>query len=255
DVQEFVCDLVRDVATAYEPDRVELESIEYVPTDHGYHHELDGVPLDEWHRLLLGLDFSPSAMRDAAQRGVDVERARIAVRELLDSFFVDPIGTSAGLTSPDRDPEIDALLAARREIIADLVGRISRASAVPVDVILSPWGRRVATLDLEGHDPVLLASNASRLLMPLYTSDAAEIETELVALKSQLGSLSAVTPVLYLLHQHTPSVSVLEAACEVIGQLGISRINVYNHAFIASPTFDWLGQVLSIPSTGLSGDA
>ncbi len=246
DVREYLCALVADIVESYEPDRVELESVEYVPTEHGHHHELDGIALDHLHRALLGLDFSDHALTDLQTRGVDAERARERVRRRLSAFFSDsgaPVDATSVLAE---EPEIAAFFRERLQIIADLAQTVREAARsagrTGVDVILSPWSRRVSELWLEGHSPALLAQAVDRLIAPLYFPDAADVGAELDALEQELGALEQVTPILLLLEQMTPNAEQLRLAVTEVQRRGIQRLNLYNHAFVRLETLGWIRQ-------------
>lgn len=252
-VREYLCAMMADIVARYEPDRIELESIEYVPTDHGYHHELDGVALDTFHRALLGIDFSEHARADLAARGVDVERACERVRARLADLLQGRSATVELDQALAEEPEIRSVFDARLAIIADLVREVRQAAQAVgpcgVDVILSPWSRPARLLWLEGHSPRLLAEAADRLVAPLYFADPGEIASELAALECELGGLDRVTGILLLLEPVTPNEAALRAALDKVRAAGLSRLNFYNHAFVRLETLDWIRAATSSEAT------
>jgi hypothetical protein len=75
-VRDLVVLVVGDLVDAEIYDRILLESIEYLPLRHGYHHEVIGVPLDAGHEFLLSLCFCTACQKRAKGAGIDAERLR-----------------------------------------------------------------------------------------------------------------------------------------------------------------------------------
>lgn len=239
EVREYVKQLVLDVALAYEPDALELESLEYVPVAHGYHHELDGVRLSLYDQALMGADFSPHAQEDLSDRGVDVERCMSVVRRRLDDVF------SSSRPAPHRDePELDQLFAARAAIVTDLVGEIVSAvteqTEARVDVILSPWQRSPEELWLEGHNAPDLARHARRLLAPAYYAEPSAITRHLTELGKELGDLEDVTAILLAMPPSAESKQQLVDAVDAVRECGLERLSFYNYGFMRADVLDWI---------------
>ncbi len=251
DVRQYLRSLVADVVATYEPDRVELESVEYVPTDHGYHHELDGIRLDTFHRALLGIDFSSHGRRELEERGVDVEAAERRIRARLTAYARGTIPAVAIDRALDEEPEIQSVFDARNAIVADLVRDVRSAAQAAgssaVDVILSPWSRPLDRVWLEGHNPALLAQVADRLVAPLYFANPQDIHEQLVALERELGGLNEVTAILLLLAEITPNEAALRAAINEVRTSGVRRVNFYNHAFVRLETLEWIRAATQTP--------
>ncbi len=239
DVREYIKELALDVALGYEPDALELESLEYVPVAHGYHHELDGVRLSLFDQALLGADFSPYAQQDLSNRGVDVEHCMSVVRRRLDDVF------SASRPMPPHDePELHEFFVARTAIVTDLVAEIAsavtRQTKAQVDVLLSPWQRSPEELWLEGHDPSALARHAQRLVAPAFYAEPAAITHHFTTLARELGHLEDVTAVLLAMPPFAESRQQLCDAVDAVRECGIERVSFYNYGFIRADVLDWI---------------
>lgn len=83
----YVTGLVAEISHRYHPDRIELESPDYMGFAHGFHHEKDGLGLLDEDTFLLGLCFCAHCNATARAAGVDFEAARLTVASLLDAAF------------------------------------------------------------------------------------------------------------------------------------------------------------------------
>ena len=86
-VRAYVVRLVAEIAQTYAPDRIEIESPDFMGFSHGYHHEKDGLPTLPEDGFLLGLCFCRHCTAAAQATGVDAEAARLTAATLLDAAF------------------------------------------------------------------------------------------------------------------------------------------------------------------------
>ena len=247
DVQEYVKQLVVDAAVTYEPEAVELESLEYLPFSHGHHHELSGVALDPYHDFLLGLDFNPHTEADMQRRGVDVERVRVFVRRELDRFFAGHAeSTGAGLDHLVQvlleEPEIAAFVRARVAIITGLLSDIADAvrssSRSKVHAILSMW-RPVHVCWADGYSPAAIASVVDRIGLPAYYP-ADQAVNEVVHLNRWVDDLSKVTALVDAGAPLVTSEADLAGLTASILDAGIRSLSFYNYSLVRETTLDWI---------------
>ena len=105
---------------------VQLEAFGWMGAGHGHHHERDLTQLRPVEQSLLGICFNPETMKKAKAKGVDAEKARQAVRDVLDAAFREapdrPANHPANLAEvEDRSPDLKAYNALRRELASSLV--------------------------------------------------------------------------------------------------------------------------------------
>jgi hypothetical protein len=86
EVRAYARALASDVAR-HHVHSIKLEALSYMPFDHGYHHERSFIRLSPNIRYLLGLCFCASCMATARSAGVDAERVRDRVREIVAAIF------------------------------------------------------------------------------------------------------------------------------------------------------------------------
>ena len=148
-VRDYACRMVADIAQTYAPDRIEIESPDFMGFSHGYHHEKDGLPLTPEDTFLLGLCFCPHCLAAAHAAGIPAEAARLQTVALLDASFarelpasqvpdharLDPAAAFAGL------PDLCAFLAWRSTPVTSLVAAL-RAHV--------PRSTRFLLIDAEG---------------------------------------------------------------------------------------------------------
>ena len=83
DVISYAAGLATDIAR-YGVRSIAFEALSYLPFDHGYHHERNFLRLSPTVRYLLGLCFCSHCLAAAGALGVDGNRVRSRVRELID---------------------------------------------------------------------------------------------------------------------------------------------------------------------------
>jgi hypothetical protein len=83
----YVVGMVAEIAAVYAPDRIELESPDFMGFSHGFHHEKDGLGLLAEDDFLLGICFCHHCLARATQAGIPADEARQIVVNLLDNAF------------------------------------------------------------------------------------------------------------------------------------------------------------------------
>lgn len=248
DVREYLEQLLCDIAINYEPDAIELESLEFLPFMHGHHHELAGVGPDAFHEALLGLDFNPSTRRALEARGVDVERAAAFVEERLRRFARSRQEETG--VRPDElggmllgHPELRLLFDARRDIItelaADLAAAVRKVSPARLSIHAS-WWRPLHLAWLEGHDLKRLGELFDGIGCAVYHPGDLEIADELGYAGSALDSHDKVTAlVMPMPPQATSPEDVKRVVCTV-QRAGVARIHFYNYSLMREENLDWV---------------
>ena len=247
EVREFLKTLLVDIAVNYEPDALELESVEYLPFMHDHHHELIGVTFDPFTEVLLGLDFHPSTREEMSRRGVDVERVAWFVKSTLDRFFATGqeetgVGWEYFASVFLEEPELWKFMRARIDIITDLVKELSdavhEARDIPVRAIVS-WWRPLHLAWLEGHSAAELTKVADRVSFPFYY-DTPGIVREAVHLRRQIGSFERLTACLNAIPPQTRSLEDLENAVAALRDFSIDHFQFYNYSFVREEVLDWI---------------
>jgi hypothetical protein len=243
DVIEYLVALLTDIVTAAEIKAVQLESPEYMGVEHGFHHEVIGVPLDDAQRVLLGLSFNPVDLERAGAAGIDGESLRSQVADTLDAIW-----THGREEARDRvdallgHPEFTAYLALRNEIVKDLLTRLYKAvhdASPDTEVrLFAGMGAGERNRDLERA----LVVNADGLLTGYMSSDedARNRSRELRSLmgeKPVYGMVRAIAPDTIDPGQLAPRINAFKDG-------GVDGVDVYNYGFMTLPMLDAVGKAL-----------
>lgn len=130
-VRAYLKAVCRDLATNYPMYGVQLEAFGWMGVAHGHHHERDLTELRPFERSLLSTCFNPQTMAMAKARGIDADRARLAVRTVLDGAFREaperpPNHPTSVEDVEERSPDLKAYNAFRQQLANDLVIEIKR---------------------------------------------------------------------------------------------------------------------------------
>lgn len=88
DAVEYFINIVLDITSNYDVDKILLESVESLGIYHGFHHEMFGVPFTPAIAFFLGLCFCPYCIKNAEKRNIDVKSIKYFVQNLIDVFFI-----------------------------------------------------------------------------------------------------------------------------------------------------------------------
>jgi hypothetical protein len=125
-VRDYLKALCRDLATNYGMYGVQLEAFGWMGVNHGHHHERDLTELRPFEQALLSTCFNDSTMKKAKDKGIDAEKARLAVRAVLDDAFREapdrPPGHPGSVGEvEDRSADLKAYNQFRRQLARDLI--------------------------------------------------------------------------------------------------------------------------------------
>ncbi len=260
DVATFVVAAAR-AAAALPVDGVLLESLEYMPFRHGYHHEVIGVPTGPTVDFLMSLCFCQHCSAAARDRGLDLDAVRRWTRETLDAHFSDPFGAQPDGGWPavhaGADGRMPELLELRADALADLLARIAEAVRATSDVRLGeidfgplyqlgPDGRRWENgVDLERHLPLL-----DEIHPTFYFTDQAMYVTKADEYLQVLGGERPMIPALRAILPQTASAERLAEQVLAVAA-GAAGFSFYNYGFMPLTTLDWIRDaVAAVPEAG-----
>lgn len=254
DVREYLVALAGDVAAHLPVDRILLESLEYMPFRHGYHHEVVGVPTGPVVDFLLGLCFCRDCSRSAAAAGGDLRAVRAWVRGTLDGHFADPFSSAVEMSWAElrgaAGGELGGLLDLRQTTLASLleevVGAIRSASSARVGLCdfgpLYPLGADGRAwengVDLARHLPLV-----DEIHPTFYFTDAEVHERKR---DEYLTVLAGERPMLPAIRAILPQTDSRERLREQVESLAphAAGFSFYNYGFMALPSLDWVGDVV-----------
>jgi hypothetical protein len=254
DVRAYVTAMIREAAVQTGADRVLLESLEYMPFRHGYHHEVIGVPTGPTVDFLMSLCFCPHCATRAERGGFDLEAVRQWARALLDDHFSSPFRGREPLDweqlRAGADGAMGSLLAMRREtlttLLADVAGQVRKASDARLAILdfgpLYPNGPH----DRGWENGVDLARQLPLVdeVHPTFYFDDGETHARKVAeyrdvLRGERPMIAALRAIL----PQTPSRERLEEQVEALRR-DAAGFSFYNYGFMPLEVLDWIGGVV-----------
>ena len=249
EVQDVVTNVVRDVANLGVFDRILLESIEYLPLQHGFHHEVIGLPIDPEVAFATSLCFCSACQARGEGIGIDVEGLKRWVRDATQPAF-------------DGKPhQIPSSLEAFREIQAGAMGRYLDLRAESLTNVLRLSGEtlpndgpRLAILDFgplyplgqfdgvwqSGVDLAAQGALVDEIHPTFYFDDLGVLENKVRAYKDALHHTDAVVvPTLRAIAPQVDGPASLDAQVAAVSGLG-DGMSFYNYSFMRLETLDWI---------------
>jgi hypothetical protein len=269
DVRDYFCALNSDLAR-YPLDALLVESVCYMPFDHGYHHERCLVPVSALGKFLLGMCFCKHCMARAAGAGVAAEKLRAYVAEQLDRHLagdpseLDGAGLSRERVESLADGDMAGMLAARQSTVTSLVGEVkdavARASSVPVLVMEWSGGLRgagmgmpvgdtsTAALDRAWQDGVDLGSVLAKcdgVGVLGYVREPDELRRDLRAYRDVVGGKAQLSVALRPMPPDAMSAEDVAQKVAVAGEFDAGWVEFYHYGFMRLRNLEWIGEALS----------
>lgn len=256
DIAHYLAAVTRDIATTRPVDRILLESLEFMPFQHGFHHEVIGVPVGPTIGLLMALCFCRHCLAAAADDGVDGEAVRRWVIDRVEAHFADPFAQQPPhLEWPElracAHGELGGYLDMRHRVVGELTARVVAGIREVSDCTVAaldfgplyphgPDGRRWES----GADIDLLADHVDEIHPTFYFTDL-DVHHDKVATYLDLIADTdlAVHPAIRAILPQTPSPEQLQAQLEPLSGR-VDGVSFYNYGFMARQTLDWIGDAV-----------
>ena len=238
----YVVGLVQEIAERYRPDRIELESPDFMGFSHGFHHEKDGLPLLPEDDFLMGICFCDHCLRRADRAGIDGRAARVAVAALLDAAFARELPQVQFPDFPGTRidafagvPGLHEYLRWRSEPVTSLVAEIKA---------VVPAGVRLMLIDFEGSwwggiDPAAIAPFVDGLLHCVYFTPVERVAGLLADARAVIGPDKTLIAGYQLFHPNVSDRSNLEARVAAAGPF-VDGFNFYNLGLVPPGRLDWI---------------
>jgi hypothetical protein len=262
-VRAYAVALAGDIA-ARGVGSVLAESLHHHGLEHGAHHERYFVEPGAAGRLLLGLCFCDHCLAGARRRGADPDELRRRACAELERALAGDAGDTAELTRADAGAllggQLGALLDARCEAVAALVGEVAEAVA--------EQGARLELLDGSGAakgyadgrpqgdaapsiawrtgvDIAACARAGAAIGAVAYAADPARVELDLAAYRA----LAPDAPLVAALRPGQPdcdSPENLAAKLRVARAAGVERVDVYHYGLAPLSALDRVREALAL---------
>lgn len=250
EVVEYLATAVADAARATSADRMLLESFEYMPFQHGFHHEVIGVPVPASTALLLTLCFCARCRQRAQDADIDAEGLRAWVRQEVQSHFDDPFRDSSpfawsefrSLAGGAIGAYLDLRSQAVTALISEVTARVRAGSSARIGLVdfgpLYPTGPDGSAWE-SGLDLAATAHLVDELHPAFYLPDsdahAKSVEEYLHAAPDGVAIHGAIRAIL-------PQVSSPSSLGSYLHPLEgrVDGLSFYNYGFMARQAMDWI---------------
>jgi hypothetical protein len=242
----YVTTMVAEIAQTYAPDRIELESPDFMGFSHGFHHEKDGLPLQPEDDFLLGVCFCTHCMKGARSAGVPAEDARQIVANLLDAAFARelpqpqfPDFPVQRITAFAALPALHAYLLWRSQPITSLIAEIRSVVPQPTRLLL---------IDAEifwtgGIDLRAVVPHLDGILHCAYFTPLDRIAPLMAATRTLLGPDKILIAGFQLFHPNVKDRADLTArVSQTAGQ--VDGLNFYNLGLVPPARLNWIKSAL-----------
>lgn len=250
DVRDYVRAVTRDISRTRGVDKVLLESLEYMPFQHGFHHEVVGVPVGPTIGLLLSLCFCRHCARRAETVGVDAEQVREWVATRVETHFAAPFAGEPEWSWDEiraaADGQLGRYLDVRRDTVSSLsqevVEGIREESEVKVAVLdfgpLYPHGPDGSTWE-SGTDLGHLLDLVDEVHPTFYFTD---LDVHKKKVDEYVALLAGRRPLHGAIRAILPQTASADDLAEQVRPLSgrASGLSFYNYGFMARQALDWI---------------
>ena len=242
----YVTNLAAEISHRYAPDRVELESPDFMGFSHGFHHEKDGLPLLAEDIFLLGICFCRHCTARANAAGIEAEAARRTVADLLDAAFARELPVAQvpgfpaqGITAFVAYEALYAYLRWRCEPVTALIAEIRTATHRATRLLL---------IDAEGSwaggiDLPALVPHIDGILHCAYVTPPDRIAGLMEKTRALLGPDKTLIAGFQLFH---PTVADAADLAQRVAQtaLYVDGCNFYNLGLVPPARLQWIRTAL-----------
>ena len=269
DVRAYVRTLNSDLAR-YPLDALLVESICYMPFDHGYHHERSLVSISPLAKFLLGLCFCPHCVAAMTKEGVPADRLRAYVADQLDRHLG---GTASDLDNAELSRErvqqfgggeMVGMLAARQTVVTSLIQEVREAvgavSSIPVLVMEWSGGLRGAGMGMpvgdtstaapdrawqDGVDLEQVAGVSDGMGVLGYVREPAALRRDLIAYRKVIGAEQQLSVALRPMPPDCFSPEELSEKIAVLSSFDADWVEFYHYGFMRLQNLDWIAEALA----------
>jgi hypothetical protein len=255
DIRSYLTAALGDIAATVPVDRILLESLEYMPFQHGYHHEVVGVPTGPAVNFLMSLCFCIHCQGAFEATGEDFERVQNWVRSVLNGHFEDPFASKlSAIDWPElrngARGSMGAYLDSRQEALTSLLRNI-------VDRVRAGSSARIALADFgplfpSGADGrawengVNLATQlplVEEVHPAFYFTDLDVHKQKVDAYLKVLAAERPMHPAIRAILPQTTSPDDLAGQLRPLAPHA-AGFSFYNYGFMALQVLDWIGEVV-----------
>lgn len=242
----YVTGMIAEIAERYGPNRIELESPDFMGFDHGFHHEKDGLGLLPEDTFLLGICFCAHCMDRAAAAGVPATAAKEQTAKLLDAAFDRALPHSqfpdfpaVGIDAFAECTALHAYLMWRSEPVTTLLQDIMAAAQGASEVLLIDGDGSWAG----GVDIATAAAVCDGVLHCAYTTTRDRIGPLMEKARALLGPDKTLIAGFQLFHPEVADAADLAGRTAAAAPY-VDGVNYYNLGLVPKARLKWISQAL-----------
>jgi hypothetical protein len=228
-----------------------LETPNWLPYAHGYHHEFAQVRGNLWLETLLGLCFCSHCRHLAAQADLDADALAAQVRARVDAYLAAPVDAAPDqaaawlLADLLEMAQLAAYLKLRQKRVADLVAAIRDTVPRDREVWVIPTVQRpTANTWLEGSHLAALARACDGVEVPFYEPSAARVAADVFDTAQRVGDATRLRAILRPGPPDLGDGAELGAALAAVKAAGIGDISFYNYGLLRNDRLQALARTL-----------
>ncbi len=243
EVRAYLVALCVDLGSNYPIAEISVETPGWQAFRHGHHHEFELIALTPQVETLLGMCFCDACCRGARRAGLDPEALRARTRVTLEAFL-------AGGTEPAQDPQTDpdwqAFLAWRADVVASLIAEVRAVLPPAVALSVIPTTQTPNSKAwVEGSDLVKLSAQADRLEIPAYQTGVKAITADVAEVRAKVGDEASLGFILRPTYPNLEGAAEVTGAVQALRRAGASSIAFYNYGHMRLQSLDWIRAALS----------
>lgn len=249
DVRAYTVALVKSLAMRENLAVIELESLGYMGIDHSGHHSKAGISLDPLHTFLLSICFCRHCAARMETAGVEVEKAREAVRQEMRGVFSGHFRQASDDSLHDLNTilgidQAEGILAAREEVVLTLLEELYWLVREPQQLSVMVTGSPLVT----GAQVGLTLSEARQwtdiLLTQVFKKETPLIHEAVSDITVRRGS----TPVYAGLQAVAPfvqSAEELAVRVQAVHEAGAEGVEFYHYGIMPLDNLNWIARALA----------
>ena len=269
DVRAYVRTLNSDLAR-YPLDALLVESVCYMPFDHGYHHERLLVSISPLAKFLLGMCFCEHCLARVDQEGVQAEKLRAYVADQLDRHLG---GTPSELDGAELSRErlaqlaggdLIGMLGARQSVVTTLIREVKEAvaavSTVPMLVMEWSGGLRGAGMGMPvGATTTAAPDRAWEDGVELrevggvcdgfgvlgYVREPQALQRDLDAYRKAIGETTQLSVALRPMPPDCLGPAELAEKVDLLNGFGADWVEFYHYGFMRLKNLEWIAEALA----------
>lgn len=242
-VREYLVALVSDLDGRGHFDRIELESFDYFfGSGFGWHHDKFHTRLGTLGEFLYGICFCDHCRENAADKGIDVDRARSAVATTVDSIadgaFPHDTAVAGWLAA---HPTVEAYVRARIDTLYEVYEAVTDAVS---DAALGCYVGFLGIEDawMHGYDLDRFGDLLDYYTVIAYESSRADAVDRLRVADAftDVPLHAGVLPGHPAVHDEATVASIVDG----LERAGAERISFYNYGLLPTRNLEWIGAAI-----------